>query len=107
MSKVSIAAATALLIASMAPVGAHAQSGGYLERSDSCPRNRSIPRRGCPRMPEVPPRNPEASQRLFIRAPRTPRTHRRHVPTTTRAFRTFSLDRGADVLATRERGGAG
>jgi hypothetical protein len=30
MSKVSIAAATALLIASMAPVGAHAQSGGYL-----------------------------------------------------------------------------
>jgi hypothetical protein len=32
MSKVSIAAATALLIASMAPVGAHAQSGGYLVR---------------------------------------------------------------------------
>ena len=30
MSKVSIAAATALLIASMAPVWAHAQSGGYL-----------------------------------------------------------------------------
>jgi hypothetical protein len=30
MSKVSIAAATALLIASMAMVGAHAQSGGYL-----------------------------------------------------------------------------
>ena len=30
MSKVSIAAATALLIVSIAPVGAHAQSGGYL-----------------------------------------------------------------------------
>jgi hypothetical protein len=30
MSKVSIAAATALLIASMAPVGAHAQSGLFL-----------------------------------------------------------------------------
>jgi hypothetical protein len=30
MSKVSIAAATALLIVSMAQVGAHAQSGGYL-----------------------------------------------------------------------------
>ena len=30
MSKMSIAAATALLIVSIAPVGAHAQSGGYL-----------------------------------------------------------------------------
>ena len=37
----------------------------------------------------------------FIAAPCMPRTRRRRVPTTIQAFRTFSLDRGADVSDTR------
>ncbi len=42
MSKVSIAAATALLIASMAPVGAHAQSGGYLVQRQLPPQSKHL-----------------------------------------------------------------
>jgi hypothetical protein len=48
MSKVSIAAATALLIASMAPVGAHAQSGGYLVPDRQLPTQSKHPKARVP-----------------------------------------------------------
>jgi hypothetical protein len=48
MSKVSIAAATALLIVSIAPVGAHAQSGGYLVPERQLPTQSKYPRARVP-----------------------------------------------------------
>jgi hypothetical protein len=48
MSKVSIAAATALLIASMAPVGAHAQSGLFLMPDHQLPTQSKHPKARVP-----------------------------------------------------------
>ena len=48
MSKVSIAAATALLIASMAPIGAHAPSGGYLVPNRQLPTQSKHPKARVP-----------------------------------------------------------
>jgi hypothetical protein len=39
------------------------------------------------------------SREGLLRIPNTPRTHRLRAPTTTRAYRTFSLDREVDVLS--------
>jgi len=48
MSKVSIAAATALLIAFMAPVGAHAQSGLFLTPDRQLPTQSKHPKTRVP-----------------------------------------------------------
>ena len=48
MSKVSIAAATALLIAFMAPVGAHAQSGLFLTPDRQLPTQSKHPKARVP-----------------------------------------------------------
>jgi hypothetical protein len=48
MSKVSIAAATALLIASMAPVGVHAQSGLFLVPDRQVPTQSKHPKARVP-----------------------------------------------------------